>query len=82
MNYLELLLANAYNQHQLFQYLIETKKEMIASNYSIYRAGHFFDKAYGLYLTIPQIYELGHWINEASYMKEGNKFTDRRPDGF
>ena len=60
MDYLQLLLDNAYNQKQLMQYLIEAKKEMIASNYSIYRAGHFFDRAYGLYLTIPQIYELGH----------------------
>lgn len=82
MDYLQLLLDNAYNQKQLMQYLIEAKKEMIASDYSIYRAGHFFDRAYGLYLTIPQIYELGHWINEASYMKKGYMFTDRRPDGF
>ena len=74
MNYFTKLFDNAYSKRQLFQYLSDSHRELRAGG-SIFKNGNLFDRAYGLDLTVHQMYELGHWIASGEFLLYPEKFV-------
>lgn len=71
------LLKNTENPRQLFVYLKDAYFETFrpfqrkTSSSSIYKSGHFFNRAFGLDLSYDGLYDLGMFIARGNFLPRG-----------